>query len=465
MFTDNINGILKKNIVVSLSEDKMAAAILLASPLPDESYTLEEILQSLKANHVIYGIDNDKINETIAARLYNSPVIVARGKPARNGTPGFFEYMFNKSPDRMPKIMTDGSVDYRSLNLVEPVREGDLLVIYHPAVLGIPGRSVLDMPVIPPPVKDLPNLKGTGFSLSEDKTRYTANVTGKVEMINEQLYVTNVMLINGDTDASTGDIHFNGDVIIKGNVHYGYSIYAEGSIIIGGNVEAASLTAGMNIELQSGMQGGGKGTIECLGNVSGKFFEQVTINCRGDLNANSILHCSIHAGGQVNVSGRHGIIVGGTVEALGGITATVLGNISETKTNLIVGASDSVKNEITTLESEIFDISELIDKITLAVDKITKLLEKFPNDQMNAKKSDLIRQKITLTMNLSEKKTLRENLQGKLETSQNAFIRVSKYLYPEVRMIINGVRYRTQNTFHDVTVKCVGIEVKVFSNT
>ena len=114
-------------------------------------------------------------------------------------------------------------------------------------------------------------------------------------MINEQLYVTNVMLINGDTDASTGDIHFNGDVIIKGNVHYGYSIYAEGSIIIGGNVEAASLTAGMNIELQSGMQGGGKGTIECLGNVSGKFFEQVRITSYNVCYTKLLRNQSVHS--------------------------------------------------------------------------------------------------------------------------------------------------------------------------
>ncbi len=464
MFTDNLNETFKKNITVSLSEDKMAALILLASPPLSESYSVDEILQALKAKNILYGIDTDKIEEIVTKRMHNVPVIVAKGTPMKLGTVGSYEYLFNVAPDRKPKTLSDGSVDYRSLNLLEPVKEGDILAIYHPAVPGVPGRTVMDTPAIPPPVKDLPTLKGTGFTLSEDKEKYTANFSGKVELINGQLYVTNVLLINGDTDASTGDIQFSGDVIITGNVHYGYSIFAEGSIIINGNVEAASLTAGMNVELRSGMQGGGKGTIDCKGNVSGKFFEQVTINCRGDLNANSILHCNIRTDGQVIVSGRHGIIVGGTVEALGGISATVLGNISETKTNLIVGASASVAAEISTLESEIFDTSELIDKITLAVEKINKLLEKYPNDQMNAKKSELIRQKITLTASIAEKTTQRELLQNKLETAEGAFIRTSKYLYPEVRMMINGVRYRTQNTFHNVTVKCVGIEVKIFSN-
>ena len=57
------------------------------------------------------------------------------------------------------------------------------------------------------------------------------------------------------------------------------------------------------------MQGNGKGSIEAGGSVKGKFFEQSSITCKGDVQANAIMNTRIEAGQDIIVSGKYGVIV------------------------------------------------------------------------------------------------------------------------------------------------------------
>ena len=87
------------------------------------------------------------------------------------------------------------------------------------------------------------------------------------------------------------------------------------------------------------MQGNGKGKIVAGGNVSGKFFEQVTIESGGDVSANAIMNSRIYAKNDVTVSGKFGIIIGGDVNAEHIISATIVGNMAEVKTYLTAGVA------------------------------------------------------------------------------------------------------------------------------
>lgn len=359
--------------------------------------------------------------------------------------------------------MEDGTIDFRTIELVEPVNKGDVIVLYHPAIEGTDGRDVYGSRIPAGRGKEQPILFGSGFTISEDKLVYTANFSGKVELINGKLFVTNLLLIEGDTDNSTGDIRFSGDVVVKGNVNYGYSIFAEGNVTVCGSVEAAKIVAGQNVELRNGMQGGGKGSIECLGNVSGKFFEQVNIQCKGNLLANSILHCNIHCEGKVVASGRHGIIVGGVTEAICGIEATVLGNVAEVKTRLAVG-NFAPSSEILELQSEMEQLTEELSKVSFEMDKVRTFSEKNGSKDLMKKLYELAKTRDSIQASINEKKQEYDTIMQYRKLSQQAVIRVSKYLYPEVHININGMSYQTADTFNNLTVKLVNNEVKLFSN-
>ena len=76
--------------------------------------------------------------------------------------------------------------------------------------------------------------------MSEDGNTYYAAIDGKVEYCNYDLRIVNVLDISGDVDLNIGNIDFNGDVNITGNVITGVTIRAMGSIYIGGYVEVCS---------------------------------------------------------------------------------------------------------------------------------------------------------------------------------------------------------------------------------
>lgn len=454
---------LKKDVQVFITEDRMNAYVTLASPPLDQTYTVQEVINALQLNRVVSGIDQATVKALVEKESYNIRTLVACGIPCVNGENGFFEFFFRREISHGPKMLPDGSIDYRSMELAEMVNAGDRLVQYHPAVEGISGSNVLGNILNPYRGKDLPPLKGSGFTMTPDYLVYTALVSGKVELLNNNLFVTNLLLIEGDTDNSTGDIRFNGDVVIKGSVNYGYSIYADGNVTVCGCVEAAKIVAGGNVILQNGMQGGGKGYIECTGNVSGKFFEQVHIVCGGSLSANSIMHCNIKAEEQVILAGRHGIIVGGVTEAVGGINATVLGNIAEVKTKITVGSTFSVKDLSTAIE-EINNLTEMLSKIDFGLSKLEEMITVTNSVSLKQKQMDLMQARESKQTQLEEQKSLLSQLQNSIELSKQAVVRVSKYFYPGVTVTINGISYKNEDTFNGVTIKLVNNEIKIFAN-
>jgi len=60
-------------------------------------------------------------------------------------------------------------------------------------------------------------------------------------------------------DFVTGNIFFNGNVVVCGTVLDGFEIKADGDIIVSKIVESATLTAGRDVIVKGGVLGRGKG--------------------------------------------------------------------------------------------------------------------------------------------------------------------------------------------------------------
>ena len=365
-------------IHVLISEDSMQARICLATtPTPGDAgsnpvaFNKENVLSALSLAGVKAGISNEQINDILEKKQFDVYRVIAMGKPPLNGVSGSYKYHFNTEHNNKPKILEDGSVDYHTLDGYEPVKKGDLIATYTPATSGHFGFNVRGGVI--PNVKGKEQLRhsGSGFTISEDGTEYYADVDGKVEIDRSgALVVSNVFDVKGDVDLTTGDVVFNGDVIIHGNVTTGLKINAAGSVSIMGNVEGAMIVSGGDVTLKLGMQGGGRGYIKCGGDLCGKFFEQVKIDVDGDLHASSMMNCEVNCTGSMYVTGRHGILVGGTISCQGDLEATILGNLAEVKTNVNIGITEQNINQMNNLQRASLEIQ---NKIIKHNDLITKL--------------------------------------------------------------------------------------------
>ena len=396
-------------IVVTVSDDEMSAFLSLCPPVDGNEYTIRELTDALSRNKVSDGIRMDALAEMIRLKTYYTDVLAAQGTLPVDGREGYFEFLFSTDQDTKPKILPDGSVDYSSLGDVVVVEQGEVIARYIPATRGINGVNVRGRQLLAKNGREMVPLRGKGFVLSEDKKTYVAAVTGKVEWDGKNtLTVTDLFVIDGDVNHVTGNIKFAGDVHIRGNVVSGTMVNAFGHITVDGHVEAAHLIAGKDVILKNGIQGGGKGVIEAGGNVSGKFFEQTTVRARGYVNANAIMNCDIRSEESIIVSGRLGIIVGGSTTALRVIEATMIGNMAEVKTKVLAGAEKDLYAEIMKIEDQIKENSIEIEKIGIGIAKIDEFLKKNVRKDIQDKKMQLLRAKISKDSEVSDLVTQKE---------------------------------------------------------
>ena len=152
---------------IRVSHDSMKAYLYLPGP-ELESYTVSDVTEALQASGVVYGIQEDKIQEAIDKQIYNEEVLIAEGDKPEDGVAGYYEYKFDMNFSKQPKVHPDGSVDYWSIKMVEIVTEGQEIAVYHPAVPGVDGMDVKGKPLLAKRGRDLVPLRGKGFERSED---------------------------------------------------------------------------------------------------------------------------------------------------------------------------------------------------------------------------------------------------------------------------------------------------------
>ena len=413
-----------------ISKDRMTVTAFFYPPSEGAALMSEkEVLDSLEYRKIKYGIQNEAIHEFFEHRRYCTEIVVAQGKPVKQGQNAKVELHFNANLRPKPTLKEDGSVDYFHLNLINNVEAGQLLATLHPEVLGEPGINVYGETIKPVAVKSTYIKYGKNTVLSEDKLTLTAEKSGHVTVKEGKITVSDVITLE-NVDVSTGNIDYEGSVVVKGVVASNFSVKAGGNIVVKGIVEGANLDAGADVILECGAKAGGN--IKAGGNVVTKFIENATITARGGITSECILHSTVSSGTEINVTGRRGFIAGGKVSASDKIQAKILGSEMGANTVIEVGADPQLKIRLKDLQKNITTAQKSIESIKPTIDGFTKMLKagaKFTPDQVaNAKK--LIAMNQTLTAQIDRDSEEYSELMEKLAESKEAEVIVEGTAYP-----------------------------------
>lgn len=432
--------------LIRISADEMEAFLMLPTPTDDGVYTLEQLMRELAVYGICRNIDKEKLQMLVSERMYRQEVEIAWGEPVRDGIDGYYEYKFNNHPDGKPTVCPDGSVDYWSVNSIEAVTEGQIIAVYHPAVEGRDGMSVLGKTIAAKRGREQLPLKGKGFLRQEDDT-YTALTDGKIQMQNDRILVLPIHEIQGDADVTTGNIDFHGDVVIHGGVKSGIMIKATGTITIDGVVESCTLEAGKDIILRSGMLGGNKSSVRTKGNITAKFIEYTTVECEGDIQADVLMECTVACKGKIIMTGARGSIIGGTVKAVRGLAVTSLGNDAEKRTVIRAGADMEIYSKIHTLQKKIEAVTEELNQIELGLDKFEQLEQKRGvSYRDDPRRTSLLRMKIRDTAMIAADQEEEKKLRQMTEDSKDACVSVLKEVYPGVLIEMKDLRFNVKNS-------------------
>ncbi len=204
-------------------------------------FSVEELINVLKENGIVSGIHEKALAEIAEGDRKYEETLIATGTEAKDGRDGYFEYHFNPHPETEPIILPDGSVDYNVLGKIELVREGELLVTYHPPIPAVYGRDICGNDIGAYEGKGLPPLQCKRCDLDESGCKYYADTEGNVTLNGRCLTVTPIYVLEGNLEAATGSLVFNGAVLILGNVFAGVTVKTMGNITINGHVKTANL--------------------------------------------------------------------------------------------------------------------------------------------------------------------------------------------------------------------------------
>lgn len=363
-------------IKVQVSKDKMQAYIsFIPSKNGGVKADLDQVMMSLATEYIKAGIDEKLIAYAVQEHSYTEKYLIAQGTLPVHQKDGYLEFFFDKEKKSgKPKLLEDGRVDFHSLNLIEIVNKGDLLIRVHEPEGGENGidvfGNILEFKKGKPPAVVI---RSKGVDSNELASEFYATVSGQVIFKDRKLSVLPMLEIDGNVDNTTGDINFNGSVIIGGIVRTGFSVTASGNIEIYGVVEGAKIKSGENIFLYNGVQGNDIASIEAEGNITAKYVYSSNLKSGRDIVADSIMHSNVICNGSIILMDKKGLLVGGKVLVNQKVEAKIIGSPMATATEISIGNSNELITEYDVLVSVIKSTQAEYEKIDKIVESLTAM--------------------------------------------------------------------------------------------
>ncbi|WP_136805196.1 DUF342 domain-containing protein [Desulfosediminicola flagellatus] len=275
------------NPLITLSKDNMLALMNLYPPVQSQSaLTLDELRGYIEEQNICYGIDEALLAETLQTVLLKSRpsknVPVARGMLPINGNDAFLRFEVEIGP--LPgKILQDGSMDWRERKIFIGIEKDEIIATKVPLTEGTPGVNIFRQLIPQTPGKDITVKVAGDVEYREESGQVVASRSGVLSIVNEtDVKVSAKQTINGDVDFSVGNIESKDGLEIRGNVKPGFIVRCRGDLLIGGNVESA--------------------TIRCIGNTKltgGIIGENAVLSTEGDIEIAFIERGKLTAGGTV----------------------------------------------------------------------------------------------------------------------------------------------------------------------
>ncbi|ANX00684.1 hypothetical protein CSTERLE_03295 [Thermoclostridium stercorarium subsp. leptospartum DSM 9219] len=451
------------SVKVSVSPDRMKAFILIKKSEQGENTPgINELLEELEKNGVVYGIKEDVLRKLAENPVYDQDVLIAEGLAPVHGENGRINFLIDINKEKKPVIMEDGSVNYRDLDYIVSAQKDQKICEVIPPTPGIDGINVMGSIIKAVSGKPARIVKGSNVYTSEDGLSFYSAINGQVKYENDKLSVFATYEVPADVDNSTGNINFVGSVFIRGNVLSGFTVEAGGDVEVFGVVEAATIKAGGNIILRRGMTGNNKGVLIAGGNIVARYIENSIVEAANDLKAEAIMHSDVKCGNRLELGGRKGLLVGGITRVGREIDAKVIGSYLATNTVIEVGVDPNVRERYKVVKAELSNLEENIRK----TDQVIMLLQKLESiGRLTDEKKELLekslRSKVFYEDKISEYREELVKLEEKLQMEAQGRIRVENYLYSGTKISIGSATMHVKETLQHCTLYKEGADIKI----
>ncbi|MDA3850362.1 MAG: FapA family protein [Spirochaetaceae bacterium] len=383
-------------MTIQQTPDEMEARITLSEPGPGGTdLTVEDVKSFLANNGMNYGFNEENLKTIEEHPFYGEPILVVQGDEPKDGADARIIYNFEVDSSHVNiRERTDGSMNFKELNLIQNVVDGQPLAKKIPPEAGRDGRTIKGRYLPAKDGKDVEIGLGKNVSITDNGRTVVASKNGQVMLVRGKITVETVMVIPGDVDGKTGNVNALGAVLVKGSVEDGFSVTAQGNVEILGVVGKANISAGGDIIVKKGVKGGGESTdygyISAGRSVWASFLENAKIDA-GEwvVVSDGIINCQIDSQKKVLCQGKRAQIVGGQIRAAEEIHAVILGSNGGTETILEVGYDPKTKEELVDLENQKKSMESELDDVDKNIQGLIKQ-KKIRRKKLSPEKEKLI---------------------------------------------------------------------------
>ena len=445
-------------ILVSFSEDEMKGYVTIV-PYREESRgyieTEQELIRELKREGIVYGILEDKIKE--AMDLYNSGkdvknLLIAEGKPVEHGSDGKLEFKIDLS--MQPKI-EGNKIDYREIDKFKIVEKGELIAVKIKPKKGQRGITVTGLGKEPKEGETVILFPGKNVKTeeTEDKVYFYAEETGYVVYQKDRIAVYPVLNITGDVDFSVGNIHYNGDVKIMGDVLPDFIVEATGKIMIYGTAISCTIKSESDVIIRGGVAGKDKGKVIAKGDIDIGYVERGYINAEGDVYIKGgVLDSKIVCGGTFYGELKTVKVMESVIKASKGINIFTAGSLYNKELSLITGV-DVLKEK---------DLEKFNEEFNSYIKEFSSLKRKYGEDNLEKRTMSAfitsLYVKTKVENDFNRYYELKEIIKEKYEELRkmkeeifniNATIKVKGKIYPGVKLKIGAYEIKIPKELHN----------------
>jgi uncharacterized protein len=362
-------GDLMSKVEIAVATDLMSATLKLSGPKKGGGVPpFEEIKDQLTRAGVVWGIDENSVTQALESGTYDADIPVASGRVPKGGLPERATFSFVHDPGKPYVFREDGSVDLKELNFIQNRKTKDVLATLLPAEEPVPGMNVLGQEIPPPPMPRKREIAaGENASFSKSGNTIVALVDGNAYLKGNAVCVEPVVSV-ARVDYETGNIRFEGSVVVTGSVADGFVVEAGGAVEIGECLGRATVQAGRDVLLRGGMNGDGEGTVRAGGSIRAKYIENARVSCAGDLIVDELLmHTDFVTEGDLIMRGRRGEYLGGNGVVGGNLWCKQLGSPSEVPTRISIGIEPARLNTYILLKKALENQSLELDEVNRTI--------------------------------------------------------------------------------------------------
>ncbi|GEM_PF-4594815 len=456
-------------LTIKVSDDKLQAYLYLQDSLPIARETIYNLLQS---NNIIFGIQEETINQLIPVNNSSKEYLIAQAIPAQNGKDSQTIFHFNTIQiiDREPLKREDDSVDYHNKGTIDYVESNEVIAENVLATNGINGTNVYGKQILATNGKTTTIRFDKTVSFSSNDNKFRSLIEGhpilRENMINiqKELEVKNV-------DFSTGNIFYKGDIFVRENIRSGFCIKTDKNIEIKGSIHHSEISAGENIVCHGGKIPGEEGSIQAGGNITITFIDGGTINAGNNLIIQKhLINTQAIANNSILCDEKEGLILGGTVVAKELIQTFDLGSPNETKTEVILDNLTERLEKLKEIDATQKTINkELLDGLP-TYQRLEKLIKnKHFIDNMNKEQMDRI---LNTFSHLHNTRTEKQQNLANLGNQKREILQSIKYgkspelhiygtVYPKVQITINHIQTHIKSPLTNIKFSVFNNEIQI----